>query len=54
VGYLVKASGSYNNGFLFMITALVIGAGCFAALQSRVNRTEPETDEAPGVMQQNV
>lgn len=54
VGYLVKASGSYNNGFLFMITALVIGAGCFAALQSCVNRTEPETDEAPGVMQQNV
>jgi sugar phosphate permease len=54
VGYLVKASGSYNNGFVFMITALVIGAGCFAALQSRVNRTEPETADAPGAIQQNV
>ncbi|MGF6768206.1 sugar phosphate permease [Paraburkholderia sp. GAS199] len=54
VGYLVKASGSYNDGFLFMITALVIGACCFAALQFRVNRTEPDAGDAAGVMQQNV
>jgi sugar phosphate permease len=54
VGYLVKASGSYNNGFLFMISALVIGACCFAALQSRVNRTELEVDDATAAIQQNV
>ncbi|MEM5384886.1 MFS transporter [Paraburkholderia phymatum] len=54
VGYLVKASGSYNNGFLFMISALVIGAGCFAALQSRVNRTEPVEVDANAAIQQNV
>lgn len=54
VGYLVKASGSYNNGFLFMIAALVIGAGCFAALQSRVNGTEPDAGDAAAGIQQNV
>lgn len=54
VGYLVKASGSYNNGFLFMISALVIGAGCFAALQSRVNGNEQEADGARPAIQQNV
>lgn len=54
VGYLVKATGSYNDGFLFMISALVIGAGCFAALQSRVNAVEPEADGASPAIQQNV
>ncbi|WP_186310875.1 MFS transporter [Paraburkholderia sp. BCC1886] len=54
VGFLVKASGSYNDGFLFMIAALVIGAGCFAALQFRVNRPEVEAGDAPAVLQQNV
>ncbi len=39
VGYLVKASGTFSSGFLFMIGALTVGALCFAILQISVNRT---------------
>lgn len=38
VGAIVKASGSYNGGFMFMIGALLIGALCFAFLQTQVSR----------------
>jgi hypothetical protein len=37
-----------------MISALVIGAGCFAALQSRINGREPEADGTSPAIQQNI
>jgi len=40
VGAIVKASGSYNGGFMFMIGALAIGAVCFAFLQPQVTRRQ--------------
>jgi sugar phosphate permease len=40
VGGIVKASGSYNGGFIFMISALLIGAVCFAFLQPQVSRRQ--------------
>ncbi|SAL77181.1 major facilitator transporter [Caballeronia choica] len=40
VGGIVKASGSYNGGFVFMISALLIGAVCFVFLQSQVSRRQ--------------
>ena len=39
-GAIVKASGSYNGGFMFMIGALAIGAVCFAFLQPQVTRRQ--------------
>jgi MFS-type transporter involved in bile tolerance (Atg22 family) len=38
VGAIVKTSGSYNGGFIFMIGALLIGAVCFAFLQTQMSR----------------
>jgi len=40
VGYLVKTSGTFSSGFLFMIGSLVLGALCFAGVQMQVSRGE--------------
>jgi MFS transporter, ACS family, D-galactonate transporter len=38
VGYIVKASGSFNAAFLFMIVAMVMSAASFALLQPHLAR----------------
>jgi MFS family permease len=45
VGYLVKTSGTFSSGFIFMISALAVGALCFGGLQLQMNRkdTVPES-----------
>lgn len=47
IGYIVKASGSFDVGFMFMIAALVIGAVCFAILQSHARGGQPLPAGAP-------
>jgi len=38
VGYIVKATGSFNGGFMMMVAAMVVSAGSFAMLQPYIGR----------------
>jgi MFS transporter, ACS family, D-galactonate transporter len=50
VGYIVRDTGSFTGGLLFMIGGLLVAALCYLTLTSYVSRREAEDGQAIGAL----